>query len=133
MVNAKILGIIIVRTLKGNVMLDQEFPGNVRITISDNEMRIWVCDENGCKFRFKAFGKAIQYNAMDFMIVPKSKPTSQDVRTDHYGIEALASALRAYIKACNCQYGGWEGHIVSQPCDECDKAKALLTEMGETY
>ena len=51
-------------------MLDKEFPGNVRITVSEKETRIWVCDANGCKFRFKAKAKTFSCG-MDYTIMPQ--------------------------------------------------------------
>lgn len=39
-------------------MIDREFKGNVRVTASNNEVRVWVCNEEGQNiFRFKAIGK----------------------------------------------------------------------------
>lgn len=34
-----------------------EFEGNIKVTISEQEVRVWVCDEEGCRYRFKAIGK----------------------------------------------------------------------------
>ena len=40
------------------VMEREEFEGNIMITISPHEIRIWVCNKNGENiFRFKALGK----------------------------------------------------------------------------
>ena len=35
----------------------QEFEGNVLVTITDKEVRLWVCKEGVNIFRFKAMGK----------------------------------------------------------------------------
>ena len=31
-------------------IMTDEFEGNVMITVSEREVRIWICDENGCKW-----------------------------------------------------------------------------------
>ena len=37
---------------------DDEFQGNIRVTVSPKEVRVWVCNSVGqCVFRFKANGK----------------------------------------------------------------------------
>jgi len=66
-------------------MIDQEFPGNVRITISEKETRIWVCGNKGCKFRFKAMARAQQSSDMDYILMPV-----------FYNKE-LAKALEAFV------------------------------------
>ena len=38
-------------------VINKEFEGNVKVTISDNEVRLWVCKEGISIFRFKFFGK----------------------------------------------------------------------------
>lgn len=39
----------------------KEFKGNVKVTILDNEVRLWVCNEEGMNiFRFKALGKVYE-------------------------------------------------------------------------
>lgn len=50
-----------------------EFTGNVKVTISKNEVRVWVCDKKGCQFRFKAMGKVIKSGGMDVMIIAENK------------------------------------------------------------
>lgn len=36
----------------------KEFEGNILVTISENEVRLWVCNQNGENiFRFKALGQ----------------------------------------------------------------------------
>lgn len=36
----------------------KEFEGNILVTISDDQVRLWVCDQRGVNiFRFKAMGK----------------------------------------------------------------------------
>ena len=64
-------------------MIDKEFPGNVRITISEHETRIWVCGAYGCKFRFKAMAKAQQSSEMDYLLLPQ-----------HYNNELVSIAER---------------------------------------
>ncbi len=49
-----------------------EFTGNVKVTISENEVRVWVCDEEGCQFRFKTMGKVLKSGGMDVMVVAKN-------------------------------------------------------------
>ena len=42
-------------------MKRREFEGNVLTTISDNEVRVWVCNKKGMNiFRFKAIGKVYE-------------------------------------------------------------------------
>ena len=44
------------------------FKGNIAVSISDNEVRLWVCNEEGMNiYRFKALGRV--YNAADGQIV----------------------------------------------------------------
>ena len=39
----------------------QEFKGNVLVTVSPKEVRLWVCNRNGENiFRFKAMGEVFQ-------------------------------------------------------------------------
>ena len=52
-------------------MTTDEFAGNVKVTISDNEVRVWVCDEKGCQFRFKAIGQVVRSNGLDVMVIAK--------------------------------------------------------------
>lgn len=36
----------------------KEFEGNVKVTVSEREVRLWVCNEEGLNiFRFKAIGE----------------------------------------------------------------------------
>ena len=44
---------------KGKVKIEnREFEGNVMVTISEKEVRVWVCNKEGANiFRFKALGK----------------------------------------------------------------------------
>lgn len=39
-----------------------EFEGNIKITISKNEVRLWVCKDGISVFRFKALGKVYKSN-----------------------------------------------------------------------
>ena len=64
-----------------------EFAGNVKVTISENEVRVWVCDEKGCQFRFKAMGKVVKSGGMDVMVVAKNNCH-----------DALLDALKAWQK-----------------------------------
>ena len=52
-------------------METQEFTGNIIVTISKNEVRVWVCNENGCQFRFKAIGKVVKSNN-DVMVIAET-------------------------------------------------------------
>jgi len=70
-----------------------EFAGNVKVTISENEVRVWVCDEKGCQFRFKAMGKVVKSGGMDVMVVAKNN--SHD---------ALLEALQRISKQENARY-----------------------------
>lgn len=39
------------------IIKNREFEGNVKVTISDNEVRLWVCKKGVSIFRFKAIGQ----------------------------------------------------------------------------
>lgn len=56
--------------LKKDKVETMEFAGNVMVTISKHEVRLWVCNEEGQNiFRFKALGKV--YNGKtDIMVMP---------------------------------------------------------------
>ena len=59
-------------------METREFIGNIKVTISKKEVRVWLCNENGCQFRFKAMGKVVKSNNIkmnDIMVIAeKEKP-----------------------------------------------------------
>ena len=55
--------------MSGSKHTTDEFSGNVKVTISEKEVRVWVCDEKGCQFRFKAMGKVLRSGGMDVMVV----------------------------------------------------------------
>lgn len=41
--------------------------------------------------------------------------------------EKLLQALELMLDHCNCQCGGFDGKgVVSQPCDICDKVRAII-------
>ena len=41
---------------------NKEFEGNIKITISEKEVRLWVCNSKGSNiFRLKAVGKVYKY------------------------------------------------------------------------
>jgi hypothetical protein len=47
----------------------KEFKGNVLVTVSENEVRLWVCNEQGENiFRFKALGK-VHRGKQDIMVI----------------------------------------------------------------
>lgn len=51
----------------------KELEGNILVTISDNEVRLWVCNEKGENiFRFKAIGKVFAAGN-DVTIIPNYK------------------------------------------------------------
>ena len=50
----------------------KEFEGNILVTISDKEVRLWICNESGNIFRFKATGEVHQAG-QDITILPPSK------------------------------------------------------------
>lgn len=58
-------------------MVDVEFPGNVRVTRTQHEIRIWVCNDQGQNiFRFKALGEihgTLTNERGDVIIVPKGR------------------------------------------------------------
>ena len=49
----------------------REFIGNIKVTISDKEVRVWLCNKDGCQFRFKAVGKVIK-SGNDIMVMAKN-------------------------------------------------------------
>lgn len=51
-------------------MGDKEFEGNVRVRITEKEVKIWVCKKGKNIFRFKATGKIYKDpNEQDIMII----------------------------------------------------------------
>jgi|LGVF01.2.fsa_nt_gb hypothetical protein len=51
----------------------KEFTGNVLVTISNDEVRLWVCNDQGSNiFRFKAIGKIFRTN-QDITVLPFKK------------------------------------------------------------
>ena len=51
--------------------LQKEFEGNILITISDNEVRLWVCNDKGENiFRFKAIGR-VYHSGGDVIIASR--------------------------------------------------------------
>ena len=56
----------------GSKYTTDEFAGNVKVTTSEKEVRVWVCDERGCQFRFKAMGKVVKSGGMDVMVVAEN-------------------------------------------------------------
>ena len=52
-------------------MIDKEFKGNFRITISDHEVRVWLCNAEGQnEFRLKFMGD-VHGQANDIIVVGK--------------------------------------------------------------
>jgi len=50
-------------------LVEKEFKGNIKITISDKEVRLWVCNLEGENiFRFKALGKVYK-NDKDVTVI----------------------------------------------------------------
>lgn len=49
-------------TKKGKLKVQgsKEFAGNILVTVSDNEVRVWVCKDGMNIFRFKALGKVFK-------------------------------------------------------------------------
>ena len=48
----------------------KEFQGNIKVTISEREVRLWVCNQRGENiFRFKAQGQ-VHYGGTDVTILP---------------------------------------------------------------
>jgi len=47
----------------------KEFKGNIAVSISDREVRVWVCNDKGMNiFRFKAIGKVFA-NEKDIIVI----------------------------------------------------------------
>ena len=52
-------------------MIDKQFEGNIRVTVSKNEVRLWVCNYKGENiFRFKATGKVYEAGK-DITVLPE--------------------------------------------------------------
>ena len=52
-------------------IVEKEFDGHVKVTVSDNEARLWVCNSQGiCVFRLKAIGKT-HVGEHDVIVVSK--------------------------------------------------------------
>lgn len=59
----------------------KEFKGNVLVTVSESEVRLWVCDKTGSNiFRFKAMGK-IWRTEQDITVLPFSKQEKKTKET----------------------------------------------------
>jgi len=55
----------------------KEFKGNILVTISNEEVRLWVCNENGQNiYRFKAMGKV--YKTEDFVTIMSNFKTKDN-------------------------------------------------------
>jgi len=51
-------------------VITKEFSGNVLVTISEREVRLWVCNEKGQNiFRFKTIGEVHTSGNDDVMII----------------------------------------------------------------
>ena len=51
-------------------LIRKEFQGNVVVTVSEDEVRLWVCNSEGQNiFRFKALGE-IHSGGSDIMVIP---------------------------------------------------------------
>jgi hypothetical protein len=54
-------------------MIRKEFKGSMLVTVSDNEVRLWVCNDEGQNiFRFKAVGEVHQ-GGNDIIVVAKQE------------------------------------------------------------
>lgn len=55
--------------LKDGAVHRKEFKGNVLVTVTEHEARLWVCSEEGVNiFRFKALGKVYETDT-DLMVI----------------------------------------------------------------
>ena len=54
----------------------KEFEGNILVTVSDNEVRLWVCKDGQSVFRFKALGRV--YEAGTDITVISQGPNKED-------------------------------------------------------
>lgn len=62
-------------------MEDREFKGNVKVTVTEGEIRVWVCDEKTGQniFRFKALGKVFRDPAgKDYTIVGRMREEEEE-------------------------------------------------------
>ncbi|MBU0977286.1 MAG: hypothetical protein KKD18_02625 [Nanoarchaeota archaeon] len=81
----------------------KEFEGNILVTISEKEVRLWVCNLNGENiFRFKALGKGFK-SGNDVMIKSTTPApnesgvvikSQQSPNLTHLGIGQLAGCSR---------------------------------------
>lgn len=66
----------------------EELKGNIAVSVSDNEVRLWVCNDEGMSiYRFKALGKV--YKASDGEIIIGALPMDSLVRI-HDALAELA-------------------------------------------
>ncbi len=77
-------------------IITKEFMGNVLVTISEKEVRLWVCNEKGQNiFRFKTIGKV--YNSgSDVMVMG---PT--EMNTDKNIVHDIEEEISEYEDAIN--------------------------------
>lgn len=55
--------------------IQKEFKGNILVTITENEVRLWVCNEKAENiFRFKALGKVHESISGNDVMVIGEKP-----------------------------------------------------------
>lgn len=51
---------------------EEDFEGNIKVTVSEHEVRLWVCNKTGENiFRFKAIGQ-IYRAGNDITVMPKT-------------------------------------------------------------
>ena len=59
----------------------KEFEGNVLVTVSDHEVRIWVCKEGVNIFRFKALG-TVHEGPQDLIVIGAVAENGKGCRRD---------------------------------------------------
>jgi hypothetical protein len=55
----------------------KEFEGNVAISMSDNEVRIWICKDGQSIFRIKAIGKVYK-GETGVIVIGKSETIAKE-------------------------------------------------------
>ena len=112
-----------------------EFIGNIKVTISDREVRVWLCDEKGCQFRLKAIGDVVRTSGMDVTITTKDH--SHDAL-----VEALEEIRDAEDRCCpRCEgngnlYADGKTHLMSEnaptmACGNCGGSGRLQPENAQ--
>jgi len=57
-------------------MTDDTIVGQTRVTVSTEEVRLWICDENGCRLRIRCRGD-VEVNNLGNLVDVNVEPPKQ--------------------------------------------------------